>query len=200
MNQAIAEQLPPSRLQVAATDVAVLTRIFEADVNLAVWQRKHSAAVNTYADWMLAQSDAFVWQEVIATAQVRQQALLKLAEHPNKMAFVEDFVEVLEMFACLFELDHIGLRLRVLEKPMCPKFHTDRVPCRLITTFGGTGTEWHGETTKHAPSTGVQRLDSGAVALLKGDAWHGNEGLGLVHRSPALQAGQKRLLLTLDFG
>jgi hypothetical protein len=36
--------------------------------------------------------------------------------------------------------------------------------------------------------------------LLKGEAWIGNENGGLVHRSPNLTGGARRLLLTLDFG
>ncbi|WP_297291060.1 DUF1826 domain-containing protein [Oceanicoccus sp.] len=33
---------------------------------------------------------------------------------------------------------------------------------------------------------------------MKGELWEGNEGAGLVHRSPSLSAGERRLLLTLD--
>ena len=45
----------------------------------------------------------------------------------------------------------------------------------------------------------IQTLAAGDVALLKGESWEGNEGAGLVHRSPAVKSGQQRLLLTLDF-
>jgi thiol-disulfide isomerase/thioredoxin len=45
----------------------------------------------------------------------------------------------------------------------------------------------------------IQRLDSGHVALAKGEKWHGNEGRGLIHRSPQPPAGERRLLLTLDW-
>jgi len=45
----------------------------------------------------------------------------------------------------------------------------------------------------------IQTLAIGDVALLKGEHWEGNEGAGLVHRSPMVEAGQQRVLLTLDF-
>jgi len=45
----------------------------------------------------------------------------------------------------------------------------------------------------------LQQLTTGDVALLKGESWVGNEGYGLVHRSPNLENQKKRLLLTLDF-
>ena len=38
----------------------------------------------------------------------------------------------------------------------------------------------------------VQHLSEGDVALLKGDGWEGNEGLGVIHRS--------RLLMTMKHG
>ncbi len=39
----------------------------------------------------------------------------------------------------------VGLRLRVLDKAMCPRFHVDHVPVRLITTYAGVGSEWLAE-------------------------------------------------------
>ena len=45
----------------------------------------------------------------------------------------------------------------------------------------------------------INRLNIGDVAMLKGELWEGNESAGLVHRSPELLAGERRLLLTLDF-
>jgi len=100
---------------------------------------------------------------------------------------------------------------------MCPKFHVDRVPCRLVTTYSGTATQWlpHQSVDRTKLGTGsngksdevsglyhrndMRQLSVGDVALLKGESWSGNEGAGLVHRSPGLADGEKRLLLTLDF-
>ncbi|WP_332310868.1 DUF1826 domain-containing protein [Alteromonas pelagimontana] len=45
----------------------------------------------------------------------------------------------------------------------------------------------------------IQTIQCGDVALLKGELWEGNENAGLVHRSPPIAAGEKRLLLTLDY-
>ena len=51
---------------------------------------------------------------------------------------------------------------------------------------------------KFSNNTCIQRLESGDVALLKGELWPDNEGLGLVHRSPNASDENKRLLLSLD--
>ena len=45
----------------------------------------------------------------------------------------------------------------------------------------------------------IKYLNQGDVALLKGEAWKGNEGSGLIHRSPTLDSNSRRLLLTIDF-
>ena len=101
---------------------------------------------------------------------------------------------------------------------MCPKFHVDRVPCRLVTTLLGTATEWLPNDKVNRSKLGaggkgladsdsgimqspldIKQLNPGDVALLKGEAWYNNEMRGLVHRSPMVLNNEKRLLLTLDF-
>ena len=49
------------------------------------------------------------------------------------------------------------------------------------------------------PKKQINKMTVGDVALLKGELWEGNEHAGLVHRSPLVPEGEKRLLLTLDF-
>lgn len=90
---------------------------------------------------------------------------------------------------------------------MCPRFHVDHVPLRLLTTYAGAGSEWLEEgrldrarlQVEHAPVDNIRRLSAGEVAVLKGEKWLGNEGRGLIHRSPLTPAGERRLLLSLDW-
>jgi len=118
--------------------------------------------------------------------------------------------ELVEMFRCLFEPAAVGVRLHVLPDTMCPRFHTDRVPTRLLVTYAGRGTDWlpeHLVTRNEQPGPlpqqrvsdeDIQVLPTGAVSLLKGESWVGNEGRGLVHRSPA-PGDTPRLVLGLDW-
>ena len=119
--------------------------------------------------------------------------------------------ELVDMFCCLLGLNRAGLRLGVLDSAMCPKFHVDRVPCRLVTTYLGAGTEWlpHNavDRSKLGPGSqiglvkspgNIEQLNCGDVALLKGELWEGNEDAGLVHRSPSVETGELRLLLSID--
>ena len=81
---------------------------------------------------------------------------------------------------------------------------------RLITTYAGVGSQWLEEGVMERSQLGqpqaepirgslIQQVNAGEVALLKGEKWHGNEGAGLIHRSPALEPGERRLILTLDW-
>ena len=138
--------------------------------------------------------------------------------HKAESELCENIAELVDMFCCLFELKAVGLRLSVLDSAMCPRFHVDRIPCRLATTFQGVATEWLPHETVNREKLGrgsngkpdsqsglyhnqhdIQQLKCGDVALLKGEIWEGNSHAGLVHRSPALSAAERRLLLTLDF-
>jgi hypothetical protein len=81
------------------------------------------------------------------------------------------------------------------------------VPLRLLSTYGGIGSEWLEEGVIDRrrllqdlpPVDKVRRLLAGEVAMLKGEKWQGNEGYGLIHRSPLTPAGERRLLLSLDW-
>ncbi|MNT31432.1 hypothetical protein D3C72_1672660 [compost metagenome] len=120
-------------------------------------------------------------------------------------AFVADVTWLVAAYTCLVGARRVGLRLRVLDGPMCPRFHVDNVPLRLLTTYVGPGSEWlqerdsgRGELhTAESSVDNIQQLQAGEVAILKGEKWQGNEGAGLVHRSPSAQQG--RLLLSLDW-
>jgi hypothetical protein len=125
-------------------------------------------------------------------------------------AWLADVRELIAMYRCLFEPAAVGIRVHVLADTMCPRFHTDRVPARLLVTYSGRGTEWLAEPdVLRAENPGplpeqpaaehcIQVMPTGSVAILKGEAWIGNEGRGLVHRSPA-PGDTPRLVLGLDW-
>ncbi|GAL13441.1 hypothetical protein JCM19233_4443 [Vibrio astriarenae] len=55
---------------------------------------------------------------------------------------IDSIAELVDMFCFLFELKRAGVRLATLDRAMCPRFHVDRVPCRLVTTYKGIATQW----------------------------------------------------------
>ncbi len=208
---------PISHRIVSGDSLDTLTDIYRNDINMAVWQRHLSPALLSESLAVLAIEGFTGYRIVLPEAKLNdlQEMLPELADFPHLRS---DIQLLAEMFCYLFEMGAVGLRLTPLTTAMCPKFHVDRVPCRLITSYCGTGTHWlphhavnrdklgaasdglsDAESGLYTAVDAIQTLAIGDVALLKGELWEGNEGAGLVHRSPGVLPNQKRLLLTLDF-
>lgn len=195
----------------------VLTDIYLEQSNMVIWKRELSETLKNSVDAFIKSNPNFQ-ASMTVTPQTVLSSLSESLGDSAQLELRENVAQLVEMFCYLFELKRAGLRLTVLNRAMCPKFHIDRIPCRLVTTFQGIATEWlphqavdrqklglgsngklDSESGLYKTANDIQQLNCGEVALLKGELWEGNENAGLVHRSPALPAGESRLLLTLDF-
>ena len=196
---------------------SVLTDIYEEDTNISIWQRELSAELKASVKDFLASNQTFQTSMTVTPENALSSIRQALGAQSSPL-LSENIAELVDMFCYLFGLKRAGLRLTILDRAMCPKFHVDKVPCRLITTYEGIATEWlsHQDVNREKLGAGskgqpdhlsglfehsheIQQLNCGDVALLKGERWEGNENAGLVHRSPAVLAGERRLVLTLDF-
>lgn len=211
--------VPPqkSRYPARSKNIEILSDIYQEQINIAIWQRKLSEPLQrSVQDFLLANSS---FQTAITVSpKSALSSVCKAFGTTGQFQLSQDIAELVDMFCCLFDLKRAGLRLAILSRAMCPRFHVDKVPCRLVTTYQGVGSEWlpHQVVNRKKIGAGsggkpdvesglfdnpndIFRLDCGDVGLLKGELWEGNENSGLVHRSPDLTAEGKRLLLTLDF-
>lgn len=201
-----------------STSANILSDIYKPEHNIAIWQRTLSKELAKDIDFMLAQVSRLALVQSVTPDDAAQWVRSKLEDYACADALSEDVALIVDMFCCLFDVKEAGLRLTRLDSPMCPKFHFDRVPCRLVTTYTGRATEWLTndviDRTKlgsgslgqpdhlsglYSSEKSIQRMQSGDVALLKGSGWEGNEATALVHRSPYVGDHERRLLLTLDF-
>ncbi len=195
---------------------ACLADIYQDEINIAIWQRNLDPRLQSDIRRFLTDNPNFTTSMTVSP----ESALNVVGEALGASApagLAEDIAELVDMFCCLFELKCTGLRLATLDRAMCPRFHVDKVPCRLVTTYSGVTTEWlpHEVVDRSKLGLGsnglpdlksglfrhegqVERVECGDVALLKGEIWYRNENAGLVHRSPQVPAGEHRLLLTLD--
>lgn len=205
------------RHPIMGEDPTVFTEIYQEETNIVVWRRSLTIELKKNVSELLTVSPKFK-SVLTVTPDSVHNSVAESFGHTSLPALTESISELVDMFCCLFELKHTGLRLTALDSPMCPRFHVDRVPCRLVTTFQSVATEWlphdcvdrsklglgsnglpdhESGIYKHAQD--IQQLSAGDVALLKGESWQNNDHAGLVHRSPALPKEEHRLLLSLDF-
>ena len=196
---------------------AVLEHIYRDDAAIVIWRRELSQKLQTAARFLL-QNRALK----LSITVMPQDALVAISaalDKPDKaMALSADAARLVDQFCRLFALSRARLSLSTLDRTMCPRFHVDRVPCRLVTTYQGPATEWlrHDAVDRTKLGLGnagladersglfagkhaIQRLNCGDVALLKGELWRDYEGVGLVHRSPDADADRPRLFLSVNF-
>jgi hypothetical protein len=205
----------PRIRQVQGDTPAILSQIVEDDVNLAVWQRQLPAHIEDFGALLLSLNEPLAEAITLEISDDDFQPDLQnfasaYADLEGYAGFIADVSWLISAYACLLGAKRIGVRLRVLDKAMCPRFHVDHVSVRLITTYAGIGSQWLREGAIDRSQLGnpqaepldalkIKQINCGDVALLKGERWVGNEGQGLVHRSPRLQRDERRLLLTLDW-
>ena len=194
-------------------DLAVLAELFDEAITIAIMQRQLGPALRaSIAAQCAAQPWQLAWRGP-ADATLEQALIRSMPAAQQADALVSDVRLLAEAMACLFDVDAVGIRMRLLDGAMCPRFHCDNLPVRLVTTYSGPGSEWVPEVALNRAGLGkpepgkpevvrdagaIRRLTEGDVCLLKGSGWVGNEERGIVHRSPAVAAGQQRLLLTID--
>ncbi|WP_300633466.1 DUF1826 domain-containing protein [Pseudomonas sp.] len=190
-----------------------LSDILEDGVNLALWQRQLPLHIAEFGALLVSLNEPLAEALVIELdSEDSVPNLQGLASSCRDLegydGFIADVSWLISAFACLLGARRIGVRLRLLDKAMCPRFHVDHVPVRLITTYAGVGSQWLREGVMDRrrlsrpdaePTERIEQIRCGEVALLKGTKWHGNENHGLIHRSPALKANERRLILTLDW-
>lgn len=217
MIEELTEATEKKRRAVVGESPTVLSEIYQEDVNISVWERKQSPELQKAVSDFLQLNPTFEKSMTVSAEEVRAE-LQKVTDGTAPDILIDSIAELVDMFCFLFELKRAGVRLATLDRAMCPRFHVDRVPCRLVTTYQGIATQWllnkdvdrsklgqgsnglpDEESGLFSSNRSINQLRCGDVALLKGESWYNNENMGLVHRSPAVPDGECRLLLTMDF-
>lgn len=91
-------------------------------------------------------------------------------------------------------------------QPTCPRFHTDNVPMRFISTLHGPGTQWlrEGDVERVADNAIKQKVDPqiiqqmppGSIGFFRGACGESASVGGIVHRSPPNE--EDRVVLKID--
>jgi hypothetical protein len=200
--------------------IADLALIYQPDVNLCIARRRIAPWVEGFVARVLSAGRSFETEAQFEGERPPVEDLLPedFRTLNGAEAWLSDVDYLVGLFRDLFEPRALGLRLRAMDKAMCPRFHVDRVPVRMVCTYGGCGTEWlpetsldrkklsHGACGKPDEESGlildpaaIRSMPAFAIGLMKGELWQNNQGRGAVHRSPRPTPEQPhRLLLTLD--
>jgi hypothetical protein len=217
----VMESTMPSMLQrhsMVGEQADIFSSIYQQETNIVIWQRSLSNRLLQSAETILNTKPSLEISMVLSPRNAFENLLKALGPSQEFELLIEDIAQLVEMFCNLFDRKRVILKLTALDRAMCPRFHVDRVPCRMITTYQGVATEWlpHHLADRSKLGTGnrgkpdelsglfdssldIKQLNCGDIALLKGEIWENNEGAGLIHRSPQLSEGTRRLLLTIDF-
>ena len=212
------EELIHHRNSYISNNSTHLSKIHNQKINISIWQRKLDRAIIDMGKHLLRENTEIQFSEVVEPKQFLKMLNKEFGSSNITLPLFEDISSLVNLFCSLFGEDRAWVRLDSIDKPMCPRFHTDYVKCRLVTTYVGPATQWlphdlvnrsklgHGNQGQPDDKSGlfledndIEQLDLGDVALLKGESWEGNEGGGLVHRSPHDEKGYNRLYMTIDF-
>ncbi len=193
----------------------VLQRICESDINLSLWRRAPLPAVARELTTLEAtdlpdircRTSLATFDDDIG-ALLRQRGLDPLAFGTWRF----DLRRVADYFFAVSKGRDVSARLETTDDDGCRRFHVDRIHLRLLCTYRGPGTEWltneqvdRDAQANGAPNECIVRFGEPSrfapfwVGILKGDAYPGNAGRGLVHRSPPIAgSGENRVLFCLD--
>ncbi len=197
--------------QVSGNELGDFAAIYDDDVELISVTRPQADVCASLAERLISsrQVPQLRWVQAANDPDASASALPATLDADVRSALVVQITEASEVLGELMDCEEVGIRLETLSAPMCPRFHVDYVPCRMLITLSGQGTEWIrnndvdwtvfanlGTTTPPLQADRqIQQMPTGSWSLLKGGAW--NEQFdGVVHRSP--HGDGERLLLSLD--
>jgi len=201
------EATPQPRV-VAGPTPKVLTRARDPATTLAIWTRPPRLRLWREAE-ALARTGPF--SIVAEDAPSRLAAALAVSLPLPAPALLADVTLLARHFAAIAGVVTVRARLEALIERGCPVFHADHVGLRLLVAYAGPGTEWVPESGVNRAALGsgdnraivpdaraIRRLPGFSAGLFKGDAFPGNRGRGVVHRSAPASRARPRLLLCLD--
>jgi hypothetical protein len=193
-----------------------LSEIFAHDIHVAIWERPTTASVESYFANTFDQHRCGI-RDVYALTDLKLKLLDRLPDGTGKLEVIDDIYLLADMLTCLFDCNEVGLRLSAIINAMCPRFHTDHIPVRMVCTYLGNGTQWiktdrvdhnklgHGAKGKSDEASGliqsvndIEQMSAFDVGLLKGSAWENDRKQAAVHRSCPHSLNEQRVILSLD--
>ncbi|MEM5581927.1 DUF1826 domain-containing protein [Roseibium sp. AS2] len=180
----------------------ILADIHAPGISAAIWTRSPDADFQRWVDGLpirsLPKMKAVIPVGRVEAAVSATCEMAGLPESRERIMLAGDAGALALILGRLLNVSRVQIRLDVASGVMCPKFHTDAVPARLLCSYRGPGSEYV-PAGQESDLRRVRRLRTGAAAIFRGTRWPGAERTELLHRSPPPdQADSTRLLLVID--
>ena len=182
---------------VTSNQLSDLAEIYSDDVELVNVARPNFERVESLSQRLILsrQAHQIQWIQPLHAPNLAEGQLPRSIETSVRLMLVDQITEGCDVLGELLGCTKVGVRLATLRSPMCPSFHVDKIPCRLLITLSGGGTEWipnsdvdwavftdpADQNIPLRPGTTVRKLPAGRWSLLKGGAWSRTYH-GVVHR------------------
>lgn len=193
-----------------------LAKIKEANYNIAVLNRKPDPDINIFFDKFLESNFSQSIYACCKTNKVREIFESYLLEYSSLYklgyeSFLDDIQNMVNNFAEISNTNNIEIFFDIVKTTKCPKYHYDQNDLRLICTYKGQGTIWLNNDNFNFDKLGytdnlqipkdlskINTVNEYDIAILKGTKYSNSSYNAIVHKSPDLFQGEKRLLLRLD--
>jgi len=191
-----------------------LRAILDPGVNMVTLKRLPSR-VTRAAFGALAESMRGEFREVVSAATFGAALNEYLSQFSTtaiqREIILSEIGQLLGIMIGLSSENKAQLVFGLVDSDHCRLFHVDHNELRMVCTFWGKGTEYllnsdvyraglgKGTNEGHIADRPIQRLGTFDVGIMKGERFSGNDGNGLVHRSPPRLPGDSvRLFLAID--
>ena len=197
--------------QVISGQLGDFAAFYDEDVEIVSVTRPQASTCEALAKRLIRsrQVPQLRWIQAAGDPEAPASELPATIDADVRSGLSHQIAEAGEVLGELMDCERVGVRLETLNAPMCPRFHVDHVPCRMLITLSGVGTEWipnsdvdwavFADLDTTAPpvqaNRQIRQMATGDWSLLKGGAWQDCFD-GVVHRSP--HGVGERLLLSLD--
>ena len=129
---------------VSSNQLSDLAEIYSDDVELVSIARPNFERIESLSQQLILsrQAHQVQWVQTSDEPDIAQEQLPDSMEASVRSMLADQVNEGCDVLATLLGCATVGVRLATLRSPMCPSFHVDKIPCRLLITLSGNGTEW----------------------------------------------------------
>lgn len=184
-----------------------LHQIHHSEINIAIYNRDITS--------ISQEIQALVNQPMKMNVSGDMESMVQTIQNELKEYefIISDIISLLHLFKEITKARIFRLLLATVNTNMCRRFHTDMNDLRLLCTYSGHGTLWLPDDHVNRKAlntrgnndrivmdeTKIQQVKTGSVVILKGAKYPTKGTKAIVHRSPTIEASNKRrLLLRID--